>query len=121
MELVFNHGHVDVDDIAIFQMFFVIRNAVAHHFIDRDTDRFRIPVVAEAGGDCFLFVDNIVVANAIQLAGGHARLDVRGDHFQHFSGQTASNAHFFNIFWSLNRNSHGICPSVSIFSTIIEY
>ena len=120
MELIFNHGHVDINDVAVFQQFAVIRDAVAHHFINRDTDRFREAVIAEAGGDRFLFINNVVVADAIQLAGADARFDVGFDHFQHFGGQAAGNAHFFDVFRCLDRDSHGICPAVSIFSTIID-
>lgn len=94
MEFIFNHGHVDIDDVAVFQQFSVIRDAVAHHFINRDTDRFREAVIAEAGGDRFLFINNVVVADAIQFAGADARFDVGFDHFQHFGGQAAGNAHF---------------------------
>lgn len=65
VEFIFNHGHVDVDDITIFQMFSVIRNAVAHHFINRDTDGFRIAVVAEAGGDRVLFVNYVIVTDTV--------------------------------------------------------
>ena len=36
--LVFNHGHVDVDDVAIFQQAIVAGNAVTHHFVNRDAN-----------------------------------------------------------------------------------
>ncbi|SAJ28301.1 Uncharacterised protein [Enterobacter cloacae] len=119
MVLVFNHGHVDVDDVAIFQQFFVVRNAVANHFINRDADGFRETVIAKAGGDRVLLVDDIVVTDAIQFASADARFHKRLDHFQHVRGQTTGDAHLFNFFRCLNRDSHVICPSVSIFSTIL--
>ncbi|VXG76746.1 hypothetical protein CDS [Salmonella enterica subsp. enterica serovar Derby] len=119
VEFIFNHGHVDVDDITIFQMFSVIRNAVAHHFINRDTDGFRIAVVAEAGGDRVLFVNDVIVTDTVQFAGGDARFDIRFDHFQHFGCQTARDAHFFDVFRCLDRDSHEFCPSVPMISAII--
>lgn len=112
---VFNDGHVDVNDVAIFQQFCVVRNTVTNHFIYRDAHGFWKTVVAEAGGDRVLLVDDVVVTDAIQLAGADARLHERLDHFKHFSGQTTGDAHLFNFFRSLNRDSHVICPSVSIF------
>ena len=120
MEIIFNDGHVDIDDIAIFQQLAVIRDTVTDHFIDRNADGFRIAVIAEAGGNGLLLVNDIVVTDAVQFAGADARFDVGFDHFQHFGGQAAGNAHFFDVFRCLNRDSHGVCPAVSIFSTIIE-
>ncbi len=101
MVFVFNNGHVNVDDIAVFQQLLVVRNTVAHHFINRDADRFRETVVAEAGGNGVLLVDDVIITDAVELARADARLDVRLDHFQHFCGQFARNAHFFNFFRSL--------------------
>ena len=119
MVLVFNDGHVDVDDVAIFQQFFVVRDTVTNHFINRNADGFRETVVAEAGGNRVLLVHDIVVTDAVQFTGADARLHERFDHFQHFRGQTTGDAHLFNFFRCLNRDSHVICPSVSIFSTIL--
>ncbi len=95
MEAVFNHGHVDIDDVAVFQRFVVARDAVAHHFVHRDAHGFREAVVAEAGGDGLLLVGDVLVTDTVQLAGGHARFDVRLDDFQHFGGQAAGHAHFW--------------------------
>lgn len=94
MEIIFNDGHVDIHDIAIFQQLAVIRDTVTDHFIDRNADGFRIAVIAEAGGNGLLLVNDIVVTDAVQFAGADARFDVGFDHFQHFGGQAAGNAHF---------------------------
>lgn len=94
MEIIFNDGDVNVDDIAIFQQFAVVRDPVAHHFINRDADRFWKTVVAQASGNGFLFINDIIVADTVQFAGADARFYVGFDHFQHFSGQAAGNAHF---------------------------
>ena len=120
MEIIFNDGHVDIHDIAIFQQFVVVRDTVTDHFVDRNADGFRIAVIAETGGNGLLLVNDIVVTDTVQFASADARLNPGFDHFQHFSGQATGNAHFFNIFRCLNRDSHGVCPAVSIFSTIIE-
>ncbi|AEW72217.1 hypothetical protein EcWSU1_00777 [Enterobacter ludwigii] len=119
MVVIFNDRHVDVDDVAIFEQFFVVRNTVTNHFVNRNADGFRETMVAKAGGDRVLLIDDIVVTNAVQFTRAHARLHVRLDHFQHVCGQTTGDAHLFNFFRCLNRDSHVICPSVSIFSTIL--
>ena len=100
--LVFNHGDVDVDDVAVFQVLSVIRDPVAHDFINRDAHGFRITVITQACGNRLLFIHDVVVTDAIQLAGADARFDKRFDHLQHFGCQTASDAHFFDFFRSLN-------------------
>ncbi len=68
MEIIFNDGHVDIHDIAIFQQLAVIRDTVTDHFIDRNADGFRIAVIAEAGGNGLLLVNDIVVTDAVQFA-----------------------------------------------------
>ena len=102
MVLVFNHSHIDVDDIAVFQKFGVVRDPVAHHFINRDTHGLRIAVVTQAGGNGLLLIHDIVITDTIQLAGADARFNIRFDHLQHFGSQSASDAHFFDIFWGLD-------------------
>ena len=102
METVFNHGHVDVDDVAVFQRFVVARDAVAHHFVHRDAHGFREAVVAEAGGDGLLLVGDVLVTDTVQFAGGHARFDVRLDDLQHFGGQAAGHAHFLDVIRCFN-------------------
>jgi hypothetical protein len=40
----------------------------------------------------FLHIDDVVVAQAIQFIGGHARLHMRYQHRQHLGGQLAGSA-----------------------------
>ncbi|MFP1558188.1 hypothetical protein ACLB1T_17915 [Escherichia coli] len=49
-----------------------------------------------------LFINNVIITDAIQLAGADAGLTYRYDHLQHFGSQSASDAHFFDIFWGLD-------------------
>ena len=46
--------------------------------------------------------NNVIITDAIQLAGADARFNIRFDHLQHFGSQSASDAHFFDIFWGLD-------------------
>ncbi len=118
VETVFDHGNVDVNDVAVFQAFLVVRNTVTHHFVDRDADGFREAVVAEAGGNRVLLVNDMIVTDTIQLAGAYARFNVRFDHLQHFRSEAACHAHFFDIFRGLNWDSHEFCPLASTSLTI---
>ena len=38
----------------------------------------------------------------VELAGGDARDDVRGNHVQHLGGEAAGDAHFFDFFRGFN-------------------
>ena len=80
MPAVFYHGDVDVDDIAAFQPLRVRGNAMANDFVDRGADRLWEPFVVERGRDGFLHVDDVVMADAINLARCHAHLDAGCNH-----------------------------------------
>ena len=41
-----------------------------------------------------LLIDNIVVANAVEVLRGHAKRYVIADHIKHVSSQATCNAHF---------------------------
>jgi hypothetical protein len=53
-----------------------------------------------------LHVNYIVMADAVELVCGDARLDVLTDHLQHFGGETPSNAHLFNFVGGLDSYGH---------------
>jgi len=55
-------------------------------------------VIAKAGRDGLLLLRDVFVADTVQLAGGDTRLNMRLDHLQHFGGQSARDAHFFDFF-----------------------
>ncbi len=74
--------------------------------VDRGADRLREAFVVERGRDGFLLVDDVVMADAVQLFGGHARLDVVGDHLQHIGGEFAGDTHFGDVLGSLEGNGH---------------
>ena len=46
-------------------------------------------MVAHVAGDGLLHVDDIVMADLVELVGGDPGLDVLADHGQHFGGQLA--------------------------------
>ena len=73
---------VDVDDVAVAQRA-VARNSVAHDVVDGGADRLREwrragrAAVVQGRRDRAQIVDDVVVAEPIELLGGDARLHVR--------------------------------------------
>jgi hypothetical protein len=63
--------------------------------------------IPDIGGDGVLHVDDMVVANPVQLGRGHARLHVRRYDLEHFGGQAAGNAHVLDVFGGFEGNGHG--------------
>ncbi|MNN46538.1 hypothetical protein D3C81_1609220 [compost metagenome] len=103
---VLDHRDVDIDDVAILQRF-VVGDAVADDVVDRGADRLGEALVVQRRGNGLLHVDDVVVADAVQFVGSDAGLDVFADHFQHFGGQAAGDAHFLDIFRRLDGDGHG--------------
>jgi hypothetical protein len=55
------------------------------------------PLVIQRRRNGLLDIDDIVVTDAVELAGSDAGLDVRADHHQHVRRQAAGNAHFLDF------------------------
>ena len=81
MPAVFNNGNVDVDDVTVFQDFFIARNTVADHFVYRDTNGFRIAVIPQAGRDRLLFLGNVIITDTIEFTGANTGNHVWLDNF----------------------------------------
>ena len=92
MESVLDDGHVDVDDVALLESA-VARYAVADDVVDRGADGLRIAAVAERRGDGVLHIDDVVVADPVQLLGRHPGDDVRTDHVERFGREPAGDPH----------------------------
>src|SRR5690606_17928400 len=107
VEAVADYGDIDVDDVAGTQLL-VVRDAVTDHMVHRGADGLREAAVAEVGGDRLLVVDDEVVADPVQLLGGHARLDMLPDHVQHVGGKGAGDAHHLLLFGRFDRYRHGV-------------
>ena len=83
--------HVDIDDVAILQRL-VVRNAMAHHLIDRGAAAVREPAIAERGRHAAKR-DHVCAHDIVQLARGDAGHDMRDQRIEHLGGGTASAAH----------------------------
>src|SRR5690606_1991378 len=104
---VLDHGDVDIDDVTVLEDLARAGDAVADDVVDRDAGGLGVAAVADIGRDRALHVDDVVVADAVQLLGVHARLHVRGDHLQHLGGQAAGDAHLLDFFGGLEVQCHG--------------
>ena len=107
VKLVLDDSDVDIDDITVFQLL-VAGYTVAHLVVDRGADRFREAVVIQRCRNRFLHINDIVVANTVELIRGHTGLDVRTDHLQDFAGKTPGDTHFFDFRSSFYKYGHVI-------------
>ena len=106
MPAVLDDGDVDVDDVAVLQDLGRARDAVADDVVDRGADGLGEAAVADVGRDRALHVDDVVVADAVQFLGAHARFHVRGHHLQHLGGQPAGDAHLLDFCRGLGGDGH---------------
>lgn len=122
MVTVFDNGDVDVDNVTILELFGA-GDAVADLVVYRGTDGFGETVVVERGRDGLLLIDGVVVADLVQLIGGDAGLNVRGNHAQLFRSQSTGYAHFFDIVRGFQGNAHNaflLCASREVRRSELE-
>ena len=89
METIFYDGDIDIYGVACLEGLPIAGNTVTNNVVYRRADGFRKAIVIQWGWDGFLHIDDVVVANLIQLAGANPRLHMRANHFQYFGGQLA--------------------------------
>jgi hypothetical protein len=111
---VLDDGDVDVDDVAFLE-FFVARDAMAHLVVHRGADGAREALVVERRRDGLLLVDDIIVAQLVELAGGDPGLDVRPYHAQHLGGEPAGDAHFLDFRGGFDGDGHK-CLATAVLS-----
>ena len=80
MPAIFDHGDVNVDNVALFQGF-VVGDAMANLMVDRSANRLGVGVVAirgivQWGRNTALNLCHVVVRQLVKLVGGDAGLDV---------------------------------------------
>lgn len=71
--------------------------------------------VVQGGRDGVLFIDHVVMAQAIELVGGDAGLNMWGDEIEYFRAKSTGDAHFFDVGRGLDGDgrSHGILGLVA--------
>src|SRR2546429_6050443 len=112
VESVADHGDVDVDDVPGLQAL-VIRDAVADHVVHRGTDGLGKAAVVEVRRHRALHVDDIVVAEAVELLGRHPRHHVLRDHVEHLGGEAPGGAHLRLFLGGLDGDLHGLRDGVA--------
>ena len=93
VKLVLDDRHVDVDDVAIFEPAGVRGDAVADHVVDGGADRAGKAVVVQRCGYGLQGVGDVLVADAVDLPGGHTGLHPGLNHFQHLGGHAPGHSH----------------------------
>ena len=86
-----DHRDVDVHDVALGEHL-VARDAVADHVVDRGADRFREAAVVQRRRHRAA-LDDEVVAERVQRAGGHPGDDMRGHEVEHLGREPSGAAH----------------------------
>src|SRR5690554_964897 len=107
---VLDDGDVNIHAVPLFQHL-VAGNAVADLVVDRGAHGFGEGGVArrgvvERGGDGALHIDHVFMTQTIELAGGYAGLDERGDVVEHFGAEAAGDAHFLDFFGGFDLDVH---------------
>ena len=78
---------------------------MANHLVHRRADRFGEALVVERRGDRFLYVNDVIVADAVYFTGRHTHFDSRADHLEDLCRETARFAHGVNL--SVGFGYHG--------------
>ena len=80
----------------------LVRDAVADHVVDRGADGLRKAAVAEVRRNGVLHIDDVVVADPVQLVGADPGGHVLADHVEHVGRQAPGNAQLFLLFRGLD-------------------
>mmetsp|Transcript_44536 Transcript_44536/g.104529 ORF Transcript_44536/g.104529 Transcript_44536/m.104529 type:complete len:200 (-) Transcript_44536:751-1350(-) len=105
--------HVHVDDVALLELLVLAWDAVADHVVGRNAGRLRVAVVAHVGRRALQGVDDVVVAEPVQVFGRHPRHDMGLEHRQHLGDQVAGMAglgHLFGAAYLDASLAHGRSP-----------
>src|SRR5881394_199418 len=105
VELVFDHGDVDVHNVAVLQHA-LARDAVADDVVHGRADRLREAAVVERRRDRAEVVHDVVVADLVEVIRRHSGFDVRADHIEHVGREAAGDAHLLLFVRRLDRDRH---------------
>src|SRR5690606_25732984 len=94
------------DDVPVLEHLGFVRDAVADDVVGGDAGGLGVPLVAEVGRGRLLDVDDVVVADAVELVGADAGLHVRRDDLQHLGRQAAGHAHLLDLVGGLEGDGH---------------
>ena len=114
METIFYDGDIDIYGVACLEGLAIAGNAVTDNMVYRGADGFRKAIIIQRSRDGLLYINDVAVADLVQLAGANSWLDVWANHFQDLGGQFAGYPHLRNVVGGFNMNRHlsaGYFPS----------
>ena len=79
---------------------------MTYHVVDRGADRLRKTTIIERCRDRLLFVNDVVVTDAVKFIGGYTGFYVGADHLQDLAAETSGNTHFVNFIGGFYGNRH---------------
>src|SRR5690606_955293 len=107
VEAVLDDRDVDVQDVAVLQPP-VTRDPVAHDVVHRCADRLREAAIVERRRHRTELVDDVLVADAVQLVGRNAGADMLADHVEHVGREAAGDTHLVLFLRRLDGDGHGV-------------
>ena len=108
MKTVLDDSDININDVTVFE-FLVAGYPVTNNVVNRGTDRFREALVVQGRRYGLLFIDDIIMANIVQIAGRDAWFDMSFYHLQNLCCQLSCNTHFFNVFGRFYGDRHTNC------------
>jgi len=105
MPTVEDEGHVDIDDVARLERA-LPRDAVADDVVHGRADGFWKATVVQRGRHGLELIDDVLVADAVELLRGDAGAHELADHVEHVGRQAPGYAHFALLFGRLDRHAH---------------
>jgi hypothetical protein len=105
VKAILDHGYVNIDDVAWPQLA-VTRDAVTYDVIHRRADGFWKTSVIERRRDCFLDVDDEVVADPVEVRRGDSRAHMGTDHVENICCEPTGGSHFLLLVGGLDAYVH---------------
>ena len=105
MVAVLYYGDIDIDDVTILELFFA-RDAVTNNVVDRRANGLGKTTVVQWGGYGVLSVDNVVVADTVQLPRRRSGLHIFYNHFKNLRCKATRSAHLVLFFICFDCHRH---------------
>ena len=108
--VILDDGDVDVQGVAVLERF-VAGNAVTDHVVDRDAGglgvgRITGRLIVQRCRHGALLLEHVFVAKPVELPGRDTGAHMRRNEIEHLAGQSAGDAHHFNIVGILEGDGH---------------
>ena len=105
VKAVLDNRNVDIDHVAVPE-FALAGYAVADNLVQRRADRAGKAAIVERGRYRLLLFGDVLVADPVQIAGGHSGTHMLADHVQHLGRKPARHAHALLLFGGFDGDLH---------------